>query len=71
MSTSSAVTTLVEMDLTLGDNIDIGNKICVLVVTRGNGTLLDPSSFKEQDVVELCIRLGQKHPEGLFQLLDN
>ena len=70
MSTSSTVTTLVEMDLTLGDDIDIRNQICILVTTQGDSTPLGPSSFKEEDVVRLCIKLGQKHPEGVLQLLD-
>ena len=51
------------MDLTLGNDIDIRNWICILVATWGDGTPLGPSSFKEQDVVKLCFRLGQEHPK--------
>ena len=64
------VTTSEEMDLTLGDNIDIGNWIGILVVNWGDSTLLGPSSFEEQDMVELCVILGQEHPQGVLQLLD-
>ena len=64
------VTASVEMDLTLCCDIDIGNQICVLVATQGDGTPLNPSFFKEQNVVELCIRLGLEHPEGVLWLMD-
>ena len=56
------------MDPTLGNDIDIGNQICVLVATQGDGTPLCPTSFNEKDTVELCIGLGQEHPEGMLQL---
>ena len=42
----------------------------MLVVTLGNGTLLGPTSFREEDVIELCVGLCQEHPEGVLQLLD-
>ena len=58
------VTTLVEMYLTLG------NQIYILVAAQGDSTLLVPNSFKEQDVVRLCIGLGQEHPEGVLKLSD-
>ena len=31
---------------------------------------MDPTSFREEDATELCIGLGQEHPEGVLQLLD-
>ena len=58
------------MDLTLGNNIDIGNQICIMVATQGDGTPLGPGSFKEQDMVQLCIGLDQEHPEDVLQLSD-
>ena len=70
MSTLSMVTASAEMDPTLCNDIDIGNQICILVATQGNSTLLNPSSFKEDNAVELCIGLGQEHPEGVCLLLD-
>ena len=57
----------VEMDQALSDNIDIRNQICILVAPQGNGTLLGSSSFREQDMVKLCIRVGQEHPKGVPQ----
>ena len=64
MTTSAAV------DPTLGDEIDVGNWICVLVVTQCNDIPLCPSSFKEKDVVTLCVGVGQEHPEGVLKLSD-
>ena len=70
MSTSSMATALAEMDLTLGSDIGIGNWICILVAIWGNSSPLGPSSFKEQDSVELCLGLGHGHPKVVLQLLD-
>ena len=58
MATASA-----EIDLTLGDDTNIGNQICILFATQGAGTVLCPSSFKEENAVELCEGLGQEHPD--------
>ena len=68
MLTTSTVTPSVEMDPTLGDEIDTGNQICILVATQGDDTPLCPSSFKEEDVFELCIGVGQEHPGGVLKL---
>ena len=65
MATASA-----EMDLTLGDDTVIANWICKLVATREDGTPLGPTSFGKEDVIELCVGLGQEHPEGVLQLSD-
>ena len=70
MSTTSMATTSADIDPTLGDDTDIGNQICIMVTTLGDGTLLCPRSFKEEDVVEFCVWLGQEHPEGVLWLLD-
>ena len=52
------------MDLTLGDDTEIVNKICIMVVTQGDGTPLCPTSFKEEDVVELGAGVGSGVPRG-------
>ena len=70
MSTLFMVTALAEMDLTLCDDTDIGNRICILVATQGDVTPLNPSSFQEESVIELCMGLGQEHPEGVICLSD-
>ena len=46
------------------------NCICNLVATQGDGTPFSPDSFQEEDVVELCVGLGQAHPEGVLWLSD-
>ena len=64
------MTALAEMDPTLGNKIDIGNKICVLVAIQGDNTPLCPSPFKEEDVLKSCIGVGQEHPECVLKLQD-
>ena len=66
MSTASTVTALVVHDLTLGDELEIANCICILVATQGDGTPFPHDSFQEEGVVELCMGLGQAHPEGVL-----
>ena len=44
-------------DSTLGYGHEIVNHICILVATQGNGTLFPHDSFKEEDLVELCVGL--------------
>ena len=64
------VTASVEMDLTLGNDTMTMNWNSILVITHGNVTLLCATSFKEEAMFKLCIRLGQDHQEGVFCLLD-
>ena len=66
MSTSSMMTASVEIDATLGNAIDVGNQICVLVTTQCYDTPLCPSSFREEDVIKLCIEVGQDNLEGVL-----
>ena len=70
MSTISTVTASGVRDPTLGDELEIANHICVLAATQGDSTPFHPDSFQEEDMVKLCIGLGQAHPECLLQLLD-
>ena len=64
------VTTSAEMDLTLGNDTEIANQICILVATKGNGTQLYPTSFTKEGTVKLCVVLSQGHTEGVLWLLD-
>ena len=66
MSTTSTATTSVAHDHTLGDDPDLANYICVLAIARGDGTLFDADSLWEEDVVELCVIVGQAHPKGVL-----
>ena len=66
MSTTSTVTALVVCDSTLGDEHELANPICILVATHGDGTSFSHDSFQEEDLVELCMGLGQAYPEGVL-----
>ena len=67
MSTTSTATTLVAQDQIPSDKVEILNFMCVLVLTRDDGTPFDASSIQEEDIIEICIRLGQTHPKGVVQ----
>ena len=54
MSTTSTATASVVQDPTLGNELENVNHICILAATQGDGTLLHPNSFQEEDIVELC-----------------
>ena len=64
------MTTLVVHDLTLGNENEIVNPMCILAATQGDGTLLYPDSFQKEDTVELYVGLGQAHLEGVLWLLE-
>ena len=70
MYTMSTVTALAEMDPSLGDDTEIANQISILVAIQGNGTLLSPTSFKEENTLKLYVGLGQEHAEGVLQPLE-
>ena len=40
--------------------------MCVLVLTRGNGTLFDAASIQKDDIREICVQLGHTHPKGVL-----
>ena len=68
MSTTNTATTLVAHDHIPGDEIELLNQMCVLVLTRGDGTLLDAATIQE-DIIELCVEMGQTHPKVMLQFL--
>ena len=70
MSTTSTVTASAVRDLTLDDEIEIANCIYVLAATQADGTPFHPDSFQEEDIVKLCIGVGQVHPKGMLWFLD-
>ena len=55
-------------DHTLGNESKLLNLMCVLVLDRGNGTQFNATHIQEEDIVELCVEVGQTHPEGVLQL---
>ena len=46
-----------------GNELELLNCMCVLVLTRNDGTLFDAAFIQEEDIIELCIELGQTHPK--------
>ena len=69
MSTPSTVTASAACDQTLGDDSKLLNHMCALAIARGDGTLLDATFILEEDIFELCVKVGQVHPEGVLLLL--
>ena len=63
MPITSTTTTLAACDHSLGNDPDLLNCVCVQTIARGDGTLFDESSLQEEDIVELCVKVGQAHPE--------
>ena len=68
MSTASTVTTSVACNLTLGNEHEIANHICILVATQSDGTPFPHYSFQEEDLMELCMGLGQAHMDCVLWL---
>ena len=69
MSNMSTATGLAAHDHILGNDSKLLNCMCVLAIARGDGTPLDATSIQEDDIVELCVEVGQAHPEGVLQSL--
>ena len=65
----STTTALAAHDHTLGDNPDLLNCMCVLAIARGDDTPFDVYSLQGEDIVELCVKVGQAHPECVLWLL--
>ena len=40
--------------------------MCLFVITRKDGTLLDATSVTEEDIFEMCIEMGHIHPLGVL-----
>ena len=40
-----------------------------LAIARCDGTLFDTNSIQEEDIVELCVEVGQAHPKSVLWLL--
>ena len=64
------VTASVVHDSTLGNEHKIVNGTCILVATHGNGTPFSHDSFQEDDLIELCMGLGQANLEGELWFLE-
>ena len=45
------------------------NRLCLLAITRGDGTPMDASSILEEDIIEICVRKGHTYPLGVLHYL--
>ena len=68
MSMTNTATASVACNPSLGDAHDLANCICILVGIQGDGMPFSPNCFQDEDLVELCMGLGQAHPDGVFQI---
>ena len=66
MSTTSTVTASVAWDWIPSDKVEILNHMCVLVLTRDDGTPYDAASIQEEDIIEICVKLRHTPPKGVF-----
>ena len=62
-------TTSAAYDCILDNEVELLNEMCVLLLTRGDGTPFDVASLQEEDLIQLCIDMGQTHPKGLVWFL--
>ena len=64
MSTSSSATAL-GRDQVPSNDPHLKSKICMFIVTRKDGTLLNMTSVSEENIMEICVMLGHTHPLGV------
>ena len=39
--------------------------MCILILTKKDGTPFDVTSVLEEDIIKICVRLGHTHPMGV------
>ena len=61
------MTALVAHDCIPGDEVELLNHMCVLVLTRGDGTPSNATSVQDEDITEICIQLGETHTKCVIQ----
>ena len=45
------------------------NRLCLLSITRGDGTPMDASSNSEEDIVGICVQKSHAHSLGVLRYL--
>ena len=66
MLTMSYATALVVRDQVPSDETNLHTCMCVLILTKRDGTLFDTTSILEEDIIKICIQLGHTHPMGVL-----
>ena len=65
MSITSSVTASRDREVPSTD-IVFRDRLCLVSITRRDGTLMEASSISEEDIVEICIKKGRTHPLGVL-----
>ena len=68
MSTMSSATASAR-DWVPFDESTLKNWICFFILTKRDGTSFDVSSVLEEDIIEICVRLGHTNPLGVIWYL--
>ena len=42
------------------------DRLCLVLITRRDDTLMDASSISEENIIKICIRKGHTHPLGML-----
>ena len=82
MLTTSSATTSAVQDWVPTDKANLHTSMCILILTKWDGTPFDVTSVLEEDIVKICIWQGHTHPMDelhylatesimLFQLANN
>ena len=65
MSITSSATTSVDQEVPSTD-IVFRSRLCLVTITKRDGTPMDASSISEEDIMEICIKKGHTHPLGVL-----
>ena len=65
MSVTSSITASRDWEVP-STNIVFRGRLCLVTITRRDGTLMDASSISEKDIVEICIKKGHTCPLGVL-----
>ena len=65
MSVTSSTTASRDWEVPSTD-IVFRDRLCLVAITRRDGTPMDASSISEENIVEICIKKGHTHPLGVL-----
>ena len=70
MSTTSTVTASVGHDCTQGNETELLNHMCILVLAKGNGTLFNATFIQEEDIVNSVLK-WDRHTQRYASVFGN
>ena len=65
MSVTSSTTASGDWEVPSHDSF-FKDRLCMVSITRRDGTLMDASSISEEDIIEVCVKQGCTHPLGVL-----